>query len=56
MAKGKYVLVTNCNMHGSISTKNETTKWIKVQTDKHPRRRDGKSGCPLCRRENVKIT
>jgi len=49
MTKGFWA--TTCNIHGTISARNESTKWIKVQPSKHPRDRSSMTGCPFCRRE-----
>jgi hypothetical protein len=48
MTKGFWV--ASCDVHGTIQSNNEKTKWIKVSPSKHPKVRDGKNGCPFCKR------
>jgi hypothetical protein len=39
---------TTCNTHGTIRARNESVAWVKVSSPKHPKVRDGKTGCPFC--------
>jgi hypothetical protein len=50
MSKGKYFFAVPCKLHGTLYSRNETIPWAKVRYSKHPRIRDGKTPCIICRR------
>ena len=45
---------TTCNIHGTFRARNESIAWVKASSPKHPKIRDGKTGCPFCRRDERK--